>query len=102
MRISIRNGVQPGFIETARSFGISIKPRAAHAEQLSTEIGYDPYREGDIDRLVETLVPLTVAMNNLNRSMGQPDFYPFVLSQPVVAKLDFIHQLVRSLRNDRP
>jgi len=82
-------------IETARSFGISIRPRAANAEQLSTEIDFDPYREGDISRLVDTLVPLTVAMNNLNRSMGQPDFYPFVLSQPVVAKLDFIHQLLR-------
>jgi len=82
-------------IETARSFGIRIRPKAANADQLSTELDFDPYREGNIDQLVEALVPLTVVVNNLNRSMGQPDFYPFVLSQPVVAKLDFIHQLVR-------
>ena len=39
-------------------------------------------------------MPLTVTLNNVNRSMGQPDLYPFVLSQPVMEKLDFIHALI--------
>jgi hypothetical protein len=27
--------------------------------------------------------------------MGQPDFYPFVMSRPVVSKLQFVHLVVR-------
>ena len=34
-------------------------------------------------------------MNSINRSMGRPDLYPFVLAPPVVAKLGFVHDLVR-------
>ncbi|HSX76242.1 MAG TPA: putative zinc-binding metallopeptidase, partial [Shinella sp.] len=37
-----------------------------------------------------------VAMNAIQRSMGQPDNYPFVLPPPVVEKLDFINGLVRN------
>jgi len=37
---------------------------------------------------------LTTLLNEMSRSMGQPDFYPFVLPREVVAKLHFIHLLV--------
>ena len=33
-------------------------------------------------------------MNEINRSMGQPDMYPFVLSDEVKGKLHFIHMIV--------
>jgi len=33
-------------------------------------------------------------MNNLNRGMGLPDAYPFVLSPPAIEKLRFIHQVI--------
>jgi hypothetical protein len=39
-------------------------------------------------------MPLTVAVNGLNRAMGQPDLYPFVLSAPAIEKLGFVHNLV--------
>ena len=39
---------------------------------------------------------LTTLLNEMSRSMGQPDFYPFVLPREVVAKLHFIHLLVTS------
>ena len=38
---------------------------------------------------------MAFAVNSLNRSMGQPDLYPFVLAPPVVEKLGFVHRLVR-------
>lgn len=37
---------------------------------------------------------LTHALNNLNRGLGQPDGYPFVLSAPVVEKLRFVHETI--------
>lgn len=39
---------------------------------------------------------LTTLLNEMSRSMGQPDFYPFVLPHEVIAKLHFIHLLVAS------
>jgi hypothetical protein len=30
--------------------------------------------------------------------MGEPDFYPFVMSKPVVAKLQFINMVVTDIR----
>ena len=37
---------------------------------------------------------LTATMNDLNRSMGLDDVYPFALPPPVVEKLRFIHELI--------
>ena len=34
-------------------------------------------------------------MNSLNRAMGNPDLYPFVLSPAVVTKLGFVHDVIR-------
>ena len=38
-------------------------------------------------------LPLTVALNQLNRSMGMRDAYPFALTDRVVDKLAFVHRV---------
>jgi len=43
--------------------------------------------------LLEDWLPLTVALNQLNRSMGMHDAYPFALTDRVVDKLAFVHRL---------
>jgi hypothetical protein len=35
-------------------------------------------------------------MNSLSRSLGHRDFYPFVISAPVRAKLAFVHRVVHA------
>jgi hypothetical protein len=37
-------------------------------------------------------LPLTYALNAVNRSMGRDDLYPFVLSPTVVEKLTWVHR----------
>jgi hypothetical protein len=56
----------------------------------------DPLHTGNerFDQMVDAWLPLTYILNNLNRGLGLPDSYPFVLSTPVIAKLRFIHQVV--------
>ena len=39
-------------------------------------------------------VRLTNMLNELSRSMGQPDYYPFVLPRAAVGKLQFIHTVI--------
>lgn len=81
-------------LETASAFGLRIHPRRTEEELLHADINFDPYKAGTIEQLIESWLPLTFAMNAINRSMGHADLYPFVLSQPVVRKLGFIHDLV--------
>jgi hypothetical protein len=38
-------------------------------------------------------VPLSIALNMINRSMGKDDLYPFVIPGPVLDKLDFVAAL---------
>ena len=54
----------------------------------------DPGAEGFLSFL-NAWVELTAVMNELSRGMGQHDFYPFALPKPAVAKLQFIHMLVK-------
>lgn len=48
----------------------------------------------DFDEWLSEWLEVTVALNELNRSMGLNDAYPFVLSPPVVTKLRFVHRLI--------
>ncbi len=89
-------------LETARAFGMKVRPRVRTDIDLSGEVDFDPYRAAGIDELMEAWLPLTLAVNCLNRSMGQPDLYPFVLSSPAIGKLGFVHGLIRAARtNDK-
>src|SRR6202011_56690 len=76
-------------LETAKGFGLKVKPQVS-AQTLVAGFDRDPYRAG-LDELVEAWLPLTFAINSLNRSMGMPDVYPFVLTPSVIFKLAFVH-----------
>lgn len=81
-------------LETAYSFGLRISPvPVSKVAAVSASYEQDPFREKTFDSLINHWFPLTVAVNSLNRSMGQPDFYPFVIAAPVVDKLKFVHSV---------
>ncbi|MFC9994754.1 putative zinc-binding metallopeptidase [Nocardia sp. NPDC127526] len=44
-------------------------------------------------RIIDLWLPLAWALNMVNRSMGHHDLYPFVLADPVLDKMRFIHDL---------
>ncbi|MBP7000093.1 putative zinc-binding metallopeptidase [Amaricoccus sp.] len=85
-------------LDTAAAFGMKVDPAAAHETGLNADIGGDYYRAGRIEGLVEDWLPLAYAVNNLNRSLGQPDLYPFVLSPSAIAKLGFVQDLINGAR----
>ena len=47
------------------------------------------------DVVVGIWMPLSVALNMINRSMGHDDLYPFVIPSGVLDKLDFVASLAR-------
>ena len=79
-------------LETAGAFGLKVKPRRARGA-LAATIDFDPYRAPRMDTLIDAWLPIEFATNNLNRSMGQIDLYPFVLSPRIIEKLAFVHAL---------
>ncbi len=89
-------------LETAADCSISLRPRGGSASVLSfSDPGADPYRAESARGLVERWVPLALAMNSLNRSMGLNDFYPFVISPGAAEKLEFVHRAI-SFRRGAP
>lgn len=85
-------------LETAGAFGIKVDPDIVDNPALETEVSFDPYRVRSVGELVDAWLPLTYAVNCLNRSMGQPDLYPFVIRPMVVEKMSYIHALVHRQR----
>jgi len=45
-------------------------------------------------RIIDWWLPLTWALNQLNRSMGHQDLYPFVLPAKVLEKMRFVHSVI--------
>jgi hypothetical protein len=84
-------------LETAAAFGMQIDPGIDDGE-LATEVDFDPYRVLGVRRLLRAWLPLTVALNAMNRSMGMADIYPFALPESVQQKLAFVHGLVLAAR----
>ncbi|ADV51160.1 protein of unknown function UCP012641 [Cellulophaga algicola DSM 14237] len=84
-------------VETAYFFGVNVKP-IKKLRIMKTKVSFDPYTKEDFDVIVQTCVPLSFAVNSINRAMGVPDVYPFVITPPVVEKLKFIHKLLLSKR----
>ncbi len=84
-------------LQTAAAYGMVVTgpddpgPAAADLVALPTE---DAGAHATIHAIVGTWLPLTYALNAVNRSMGKGDLYPFVLTPPVIAKLGFVHELV--------
>jgi len=81
-------------LEMAGAFGLKIAPKAAPDDALDAEVDFDPHRVRSVRRLVDAWLPLAFALNSLNRTMGMPDPYPFILTPPVIDKLDYVHRLV--------
>jgi len=81
-------------LETADAFGMRVAPRVANRNSnLVATINSNPYKQQNFKQLLDMWLPLTFAVNSMNRSMGNKDLYPFVIQPKVVEKLSFIHKV---------
>lgn len=81
-------------LETARSFGIALRSDVADGsrkiEAATKRVHFD-----DFEDLSHAWIPLTIALNSLNRSMGLRDLYPFVLPELAMKKIRFVHDVIQ-------
>ncbi|MFG1797447.1 putative zinc-binding metallopeptidase [Nocardia sp. NPDC049149] len=71
-------------LDTAAAFGIA--PAGASLDR--PQVG----RAG-FDKIIDLWLPLAWSLNMVNRSMGHPDLYPFVLPDRVLEKMRLTHEL---------
>ena len=83
-------------LEMAQAFGMRVDPVVTQDPALSSEVTFDPHATQDIAALVAAWLPLTFALNSLNRTMGETDLYPFVIAPLVVEKLGFVARVVHA------
>ena len=83
-------------VETAGSFGMMLQPKHPAAESMTADARNAFDLKKSFDAVLENWFPLTYALNSLNRGMGLPDIYPFVLSSKSIEKLSFIHEVAQA------
>ena len=83
-------------LSTAIGFGFTGRNVEVEVDSFALSDLYAPTHPdaGRLLSLVNSWVALATVLNELARSMGQPDFYPFALSPPVLRKLHFVHLVV--------
>lgn len=79
-------------LETAADAGVSLRPHRRADPSLPAVTATTP--DDSFDQLVRDWLALSFVLNNLNRGLGLPDGYPFVLSPPVLDKLRFVHDVI--------
>ncbi len=78
-------------LQTATETGVKVAGPAGWSEAVP-HVGAE---RGPFEELVRDWIALASALNALNRSMGSPDLYPFVLAPNVIDKLAYVDSLVR-------
>lgn len=84
-------------LETVTEFGLGTEGISLRVDPFNPEALYlrEPAESGAAFLgWINAWVALTAVLNEVSRSMGQPDLYPFVLSVPTVTKLHFVHCVI--------
>jgi hypothetical protein len=83
-------------LQTAAEYGITVSgPRAVAADPALKATPDADVDDAAFAHILAGWLPLTYALNAVNRSMGRADLYPFTLAPPVIDKLQFVHDRVR-------
>lgn len=81
-------------LETGHYLGLTFTDSLAQNHLNHSSNCPNSYLTKDFKIIFDANMQLTSAANSLNRSMGVPDIYPFIVPNEVFKKLDFIHHLL--------
>jgi hypothetical protein len=87
---------------TAMGFGLDAADLQCDIQPFTRDALYAP-DDPQAERLLTLLnawIEIVTVLNKMARSLGQPDFYPFVMCKPVAAKLHFIHMVIADARTN--
>jgi hypothetical protein len=87
-------------MDTAAGFGFEASDIDMDRMPYTLDALWNPGLPGAQSYLdfVNNWLRITAVLNELSASMGERDFYPFVLPYPAVAKLQLVHEIVSAQR----
>ncbi len=85
-------------LETAADCGVRMRPSERDKPSIKS-VDNPVISEVSFDTVLADWFPLTYLLNNLNRGLGLPDGYPFILSTSAVEKLRFVHEVITAQRS---
>jgi len=86
-------------VETAAACGVSIRPGRRNEPSMKALPADVATPNTPFERMMAAWYSLTYVLNNLNRGLGLPDGYPFVLSPAAVEKLRVVHEVIAGAQN---
>lgn len=85
-------------LETAEEGGLSLRPKRTSDPSFTPGPGIGAGRSRSFSSLFDRWRSLAYVLNELNRALGLRDAYPFVISNAVIAKLEFVHKVLEQHR----
>jgi hypothetical protein len=83
-------------LQTAAAFGLVLAGPDVSGDDSLASVPMTEPSERPFEAIIADWLPLTYALNAINRSMGHEDLYPFTLAPTVIEKLAFVHRRVRA------
>ena len=84
-------------LQTAAETGVKVEAPDGTVADPARDAEDGPFRA-----VVDEWITMAAALNALNRSMGAPDLYPFVLTPTVIEKLAMVDRRVREAADRSP
>lgn len=84
-------------LETSAQFGLGGSARLTEGALRLADPKSTLEAIGDPAALLDHWLPTVIALNDLNRNLGQPDLGPGRLSPVAAGKLAFVHQTIRAV-----
>jgi hypothetical protein len=87
-------------MDTARSFGLTASDVEIHTQPFGMDALWWPQAPGAQAFLdfINDWLRVTRVLNELAHSLGEKDFYPFVLPHAALPKLQLVHEIVKGSR----
>jgi hypothetical protein len=81
-------------LETVTNFSLDIAKTPLRLTPFTPHVLYDSDADPAFLDWINAWVVLTALLNEVARSMGQPDIYPFVLNASAIRKVHFVHRVI--------
>ena len=88
-------------LDTAVAHGLDADDIALGIEPFTRDDLYDPDDPNGehVLLIINSWIEMITVLNEMARSLGQPDFYPFIMPRAVVRKLHFVNLVVNGARS---
>ncbi|CAN5525860.1 putative zinc-binding metallopeptidase [soil metagenome] len=87
-------------IDTCREAGMVLQAERVRFAAPRDIVALESYADVPAERLLFDWKWLSLFFNRVNTAMGKNPLYPFELPPPVIAKLGFVHRVIRSEARD--